>query len=497
MPSANPIKPLCRISRLAIGTRMDKFRSGHGNSFDQSPNHQTQFFLSSAMHHFPKTLRAINWSANLRLWPNLRAAICCCLAFAVQPLFGADSNAQESTDIPMVEPFLISGDLQAGRAALEKRLSDQPDDDQARFGLGVVQFMQAVELLGQSAYRYGVNKEMARNTPFLRFPVPNNEAPDSINYSQAREVLEKMESYLDETEQTLAVINDSDVRLPLHLFQFHIKFDQDSQTGKVENVSDILIEYIGYPADPQSPEDIVIVFDQADVYWLRGYCCMLRASINVVLAHDEEKLWDVIAYRMFTDAEVRFDFLREEREKIRREADDPKGRRGMFSYERNDIFDLIGAIHNLNFPLTDAARMRRAHALLKETIGHSRAMWAAARQESDNDREWIPDVDQQCPIVRADITPKMLESWDAFLDESEAILDGRKLLPFWRGTDKTRGINLYKVFNKPQDLDIVLWVHGSATVPFLENGDVTDREFWEEMQQNFDGNFFFFATWFN
>ena len=449
------------------------------------------------MRYFLNQSSAAGPPAALRVWSSRRVAYCS-LALIVYFVCGASIHAQQHKDIPLVEPFLVSGNFRQGRTALEEHLGNQPDDDQARFGLGIVQFMQAVEHLGQSVHRYGVNEEVAGSMPFLRLPVPENTDPEMITYEQARDVLEKMEGYLNEADQTLSSINDSDVRLPLHLFTFRLDFNADGKTDNTENISEMVMKFVGRPANKESTENIVIVFDQADVHWLRGYCCLLRATINVALAHDEEKLWDVVAHRLFKNAEIKFDFLREEREKAREEAgDEDNRRRGLFSFEINELLDFIGAIHNLNFPLTDAARMKRAHALLKETIGHSRKMWASARQESDNDREWIPNADQQCPIVRADITPEMLESWDAFLEESEAILDGRKLLPFWRGTDETRGINLQKVFHQPQDLDIVLWAHGSAAVPYLETGELTEREFWEEMQRSFGGNFFFFASWFN
>jgi hypothetical protein len=91
----------------------------------------------------------------------------------------------------------------------------------------------------------------------------------------------------------------------------------------------------------------------------------------------------------------------------------------------------------------------------------------------------------------------MVSTWDQFLDEAESILDGKKLIPFWRGTDKTRGVNLQKVFLQPADLDIVLWIHGSGASPFLENGAVTEPRTWNEFQRVYRGQFFSFALWFN
>ena len=69
--------------------------------------------------------------------------------------------------------------------------------------------------------------------------------------------------------------------------------------------------------------------------------------------------------------------------------------------------------------------------------------------------------------------------------------------PFWRGTNKRRGINMKKFFLQPRDLDIVLWAHGSAAVPYLETGDVTDEVTWNRFQRAYRGQFFNFAAWIN
>jgi len=59
------------------------------------------------------------------------------------------------------------------------------------------------------------------------------------------------------------------------------------------------------------------------------------------------------------------------------------------------------------------------------------------------------------------------------------MLDGEKLIPFWRGTDKTRGVNLKRFFQEPRDLDLVLWAHGSGATPYVEYGDVTQKATWK------------------
>jgi hypothetical protein len=93
------------------------------------------------------------------------------------------------------------------------------------------------------------------------------------------------------------------------------------------------------------------------------------------------------------------------------------------------------------------------------------------------------------------MSPEMVEGWHAVLDEWEAILQGKKLVPFWRGGSK--GVNIRRVFQEPTTFDLVLWVQGSAAVPYLEAGEVTSTIFWRDIQRGFRGQFFWFAVWVN
>ena len=90
----------------------------------------------------------------------------------------------------------------------------------------------------------------------------------------------------------------------------------------------------------------------------------------------------------------------------------------------------------------------------------------------------------------------MINGWFAFLDEMDAILAGKKLLPFWRDADG-RGINLRRVFTEPSTLDLILWIQGTAATPYLEKGTITPDDFWRTTNAIFRGQFLGFAIWFN
>ena len=85
-------------------------------------------------------------------------------------------------------------------------------------------------------------------------------------------------------------------------------------------------------------------------------------------------------------------------------------------------------------------------------------------------------------------------AWFAFLDESEAILEGRRLAPHWRFA---KGIDVKAFFEKPQSFDVVLFVTGQGALPYLADGPITSPERWARIIRAFEGNFFQFAVWFN
>lgn len=92
------------------------------------------------------------------------------------------------------------------------------------------------------------------------------------------------------------------------------------------------------------------------------------------------------------------------------------------------------------------------------------------------------------------MTAEQVEAWHLVLDEVDALLDGRTLLPHWRFDT---GINLKRAFEEPSDFDLVLWITGPAALPYLEDGDVLTSRKWAEITSAFRGSFGSYAIWFN
>ena len=393
---------------------------------------------------------------------------------------------------PLVEKYLLSGNFSQGEKDLKAHLEKAPNDDQARLGLGTLQFMQSLDHLSKSWHRYGINSS-TRNAilPFFRLPVPSNPNPEQIEYETVRQVFKSMIKQLEQADETLAKIKSKEVKLPLHLFEIHFDINGDGKKNKEEDLNAFLDELFDLKKiPPRCRPTTVIAFDYADVIWLRGYTHVLRSMLEFALAYDAEALWDVAAYRLFPKVKFKHEFLKEEYEAA-------KGKKNYSILDQNILLDIVASFHNSNFKLQEPERVKRIHKHLKKAVELSREMWIALAEETDNDREWIPNSRQTTLVSPFRPTNQTITAWQDILDESEAILDGKKLLPFWRGKANDRGFNVKRFLTEPKDFDLILFIHGTGALPHVERGDVTSVEKWEQFQRVFGGDLFGFAIWFN
>ncbi|MEL6400450.1 MAG: hypothetical protein AAFR26_15505 [Cyanobacteria bacterium J06626_4] len=396
-------------------------------------------------------------------------------------------NAQVSTTSLTVEErvniALAQAQVEVGATQLAEALSVQVEDDELRFGTGFLQFANAVENLGQSWYQYGLRSQgpLTGILPILRLPVLENPSPTPINNAQARQVLEQFEADILLAEATLAPITDDTVKLGINLGRAYFDFDADGQGSDLEALWRIYGDLTWTQITEAQAANFRITLDAGDVQWLRGYCHLLAALLDFYLAHDDSILFDHTAHLFFQNPEIPYPFLQE------RPSED------VFP---DAFLDAIALVHLINLPVIDRDRPAAALGHLQQVTALSRQTWDLYRQETDDDHEWIPNPNQTGVIPGVPVTPEMIDQWLAFLDEADTILAGDRLLPFWRGTEPV-GLNLQRIFTEPQTFDAVRWAQGTAAVPYLETGTLTDPDFWWQLMAAFDGRFLFFALWFN
>lgn len=394
------------------------------------------------------------------------------------PLLFADPPRQAA---PLVEEYLFKGDLAGGEKALNEAIKKSPDADDLKFQLGALQFIRAVERLSQTLYGYGFNEQVGMMSGMIGIPVPHQPKPKTISYDDCRKIMETWLADLQRAEATLAQVKQADVKMPLHFAMIRLDFDGDGTAAEDESIWRVFARLGGAPT-PEGSAALVFDFDRADALWLRGYCHLLMALDEFVLAYDFRELFERTGHLIFAKVKSPYEYLHS----------GPK----IFEMSGVDIADVIAFVHLLNFPLKDAARTKSALAHLQSMTALSRDMWKIVMAETDDSHEWIPNPKQATVIPGGNVTEEMTRDWTLFLDEIDAILAGKKLIPFWR-SDDGRGINLRRVLSEPQPFDLVLWIQGSAAAPYLEKGPITTPEVWQRLQRTFQGNFIGFAVWFN
>lgn len=402
---------------------------------------------------------------------------------------------------PTVEKFLLEGRLADGAAAVQDALKAKPQDSEAAFSLGVVQFLQAVEKLGQDQYRFGLLGNRRAQMPFMRLPIPENVNPEQLSYDKARGVIQDYVNGLKTAEATLAKAKPDDVKLSLTVGQIRLDLDGDGVATDDESLLRIMaVVSEGRRANDSDPlvNQLVIAFDDADVLWLRGYCHVMSALGEIVLAYDWKDQFERTAHLFYPNVDTPYKFLVDE------------GVGPFNGFNTQNIMDVIALIHTINYECVEPDRMKVALGHLESVISLSRESWKLINAETDNDHEWIPNSKQTAAMGGMRVSAEMQVQWQAFLDEMDLILQGKKLLPFWRGIEggvmlfggdfpanPNLGINLRKVFEEPKRIDLVLWLQGTGLHSFLEEGEQTAPDTWRQITNAFRGEFFLFLTWFN
>ncbi len=375
---------------------------------------------------------------------------------------------------PSVEE-LLHGNLTAAAQELQRRVERASADDTSRFGLGVAQFLVSLETLGRSLHRHGLDSEPGRRwgIPILRFPVPSSANPELLSYEGFRAILVAWQADLERASATLEKVRDDRVQLSLGLEKLRLDLDGDGRSAENES---LLALYARYNARVAGTPAFTIGFDAADVHWLRGYCQLLLALTDIVLAHDPQEQFDHTAQLFFARAGTTSEWLTRDRE--------------------SEIADLVAWVHLFHWRLREPARMNSALVHLRAMVAESRETWSRISAETDDDHEWIPNPRQTPSTPGAAVTPEMVAEWQSFLADLDGLLAGRKLLGHWR-VPADRGINLSRAFTEPRDFDPVLWIQGSAAAPYVEVGEVLDKRTWARLQRVFQGEFIGFFIWVN
>ncbi len=378
---------------------------------------------------------------------------------------------------PAVDGFLREGRIKEGLAAYASAANNAE-----RFSLAVLQALSGLQHFSASMSTLGINPEFVQSgIPFLRVvvPKPGQLSKEPATPEKIAKAFQALRASLRQANTTLAGMSAEDFGVEINLGQVHLDLDGNGKVSPEETLTRSLGRILGIAAPVPPEADLIVRFDSADAMWLKAYTHLLTGMLDLLLAYDWRPVWDQCAHLVFlhpepTPAITRFS------------APLP----GMSRW-----VDLIAAVHDMRLELVDKAGPRRAREQFRAMIASSRICWQRVLAETDNDREWLPSPKQTGPSGTK-VSQGQVEGWQRVLDELEAVAAGKKLLPHWRVQEGT-GINVDKLVASPPPLDLVLLIQGSALVPYLEAGPVSDRATWRNLMQPFGPGFARFAIWSN
>jgi hypothetical protein len=411
-------------------------------------------------------------------------ALCSCIAsFA----------AAQSVDEVLRKSFTAEigdGTLASTERAIEGLLAERPGDNNALAALGIVRFLQSGELILQRTYRHGgfnlpVQASMMVGMGGIGQNVGFNSEPESITHAQFRESFEDWIAAVARAEAALAEVGDEELKVSVPIGLARMDLNADGEATEREQLWRLFRALqVRFQPRQEDVDAFEIALDRGDVAWLRGYSHLCMAVGEFILAHDTREVFERAGHVLYALNETPHEFL--------------KGSRKPFDYSMGiDASDLVAMVHLLNFEVIEPERMERSRQHLLETIRLAGEMWRYYDAETDDDREWIPNVKQRdTAIPDALITPLMHDTWLRALGEGGELLRGERLLRFWRG-DGERGVNVKKFFTEPRRFDLVLWVQGSAAAPYLEEGKFTSEGLWNDLEVAFNRGVFRYMWWMN
>lgn len=361
-----------------------------------------------------------------------------------------------------------------GLSAAESHLAGQPTTPETAFLLGGLQFLRANEAIMQVRYQNSAGSIAI--LPGMRNQLPTN--PEGrFDPAFLETALERALVQLAKAETSLGSATEEDfaVEFPIGAIWFDI-----NSNGQREDWESGLAIMAALNAEADEGFDGVIRFDGADAHWLKAYVHVMSGMAELTLA---------------TDPTPAIRTVHEGRQQLEQLG------ATQVLFIGNDELDMIASVLLTLRGVPDRTRTRAAHHHFKAMIHENQAFWQAVGEETDNDREWLPNP-QQSSVFGVEVSQEMADGWRDVLVEIDDILNGRKLVPHWRsgpnfGETSGLGLNIAKFLQEPGDMDIVLWIHGAAAAPYLEQGPLADMESWQRFETMTRGDSMLFAMWFN
>ncbi len=396
--------------------------------------------------------RSIRISPRLSSLPKAAAALALWAA-ALAATFPAGRAAAGAAQ-PDPSRMIATMGLARSEAALA---GAAPADADGRMALGAVRFLRAIEKTLQLRWKHDARLEIP-GLPLLDLPFPPNPAPRPSDPALISRLFETLGEDMAATRAPLEAIGpqeDASLTLDLGDLWFDVNDNRRRDPGEA------LLEIAARSLSPQRqrlPESTIVRFDRADVDWLIAYTELLSGSAALVAAFDP------------TEAIARVRKSRGAMQDLLGDTAPGNGIGMLYGSWADQAAMLLGALQQQPDP--DRTREARRHWL--KMIAANRAFWAGIARETDDENEWIPN-ERQHAALGFELPAGTADAWLAVLEDARAVLEGERLVPFWR-IDPAGGINIKRLMEDPPAGDLAGWIQGWSLVPYMERGPLIGDE---------------------
>ena len=371
-----------------------------------------------------------------------------------------------------------------GLSATETRLAAlTAPTDADRFALGGVRFLTAVEHSMQLRWASGF-VDRTGMLPMLNTRLPENPTPAAFDPALFTTLFTDVTTTMDAARAPLAEIpetSDFGVEIKFADLWFDINANKTRDQGEdmLDVLGPLLLGWQWQSRDPATPAPVVR-FDVADAAWLSAYTHLMGGMAEMILAYDP------------TSPVTKIMQGRAKMESLGTMAPDP-----IFGMDATapDGFDVFANVFDMLHQTPNAPRMAAARDHFLAMVADNRRFWTLVDAETDDASEWLPNARQKSSLG-LDLPPDTGARWQEVLLDLEAMLNGEKLVPYWR-LDGPVGVNMKRVFLEPAPIDIVGWIHGWAAAPYLENGALISPDSWNRFESMMQGQGMLMAFYLN
>ncbi len=199
--------------------------------------------------------------------------------------------------------------------------------------------------------------------------------------------------------------------------------------------------------------------------------------------------------RELSDLRRSLQFIRNEKRSIEAKQPGAVGGLQALAQSQTETYDLIYVVIRSLDQEPDPGHIRAVRDNWMGMIEQNRMFWARLADETDNDREWIPNA-QQTSALPIEIPEGAPEAWQAILSDVEAVLQG-KLLITHPLLPAGYGISLPAYVEDPGPFSPVDWIHGIGAYRYAAKGPRLTAQSWNAFQRLTNGNPGGFAIFFN